>query len=95
MTLYRIEEGTYVADTPGFSLLDFERFDLCGKEELPFMFPEFLPYLGTCRYTKCSHTKEDGCSIREAVGDGKIFPERYGSYVSLYENVKNKKEWDK
>ena len=95
ITLYATENGSYIADTPGFSLLDFEKFDLCGKDELPFMFPEFSAYLRKCRYTKCSHTKEDGCAIRNAVSDGDIPESRYESYLSLYENVKNKKEWDK
>ena len=95
VTLFRVEDETYVADTPGFSLLDFERFDLCGKDELPYMFPEFSPYLCKCKYTKCSHTKEDGCLIRQAVADGVIPESRYTSYLSLYEDIKNKKEWDK
>lgn len=95
ITLYALPGDSYIADTPGFSLLDFEHFDLCGKDELPFMFPEFIPYLGTCRYTKCSHTKEDGCAVRAAVDAGVIPQSRFDSYVSLYNNVKNKKEWDK
>ncbi len=93
--LYRTAPDTYVADTPGFSMLDFERFDLCDKDELPYMFPEFSRYLCRCKYTKCSHTKEDGCLIREAVSRGEIPESRYASYLSLYEDVKNKKEWEK
>ncbi|MBQ1846403.1 MAG: ribosome small subunit-dependent GTPase A [Clostridia bacterium] len=95
VTLFEIENGTYIADTPGFSLLDFVRFDFCTKEELPYLFPEFEPYLCKCRYTKCSHTKEDGCLIREAVAEGKIPESRYASYLSIYEDVKDKKEWMK
>ena len=95
VTLYEIYEDTYLADTPGFSLLDFERFDFCTKEELPYLFPEFEPYLCKCKYTKCSHTKEDGCLIRAAVAEGKIAESRYASYLSIYGDVKDKKEWMK
>lgn len=94
VTLYEIGGDTYLADTPGFSLLDFERFDFCTKDDLPYLFPEFEPYLCKCKYTKCSHTKEDGCLIREAVNDGKIAKSRYESYLSLYSDIKDKKEWN-
>ncbi len=94
VTLYETADDTYLADTPGFSLLDFERFDFCKKDELPYLFPEFGPYLCKCRYTKCSHTKEDGCLIRKAVEDGRIPGTRYESYLSLYDDVKDKKEWE-
>ncbi len=94
VTLYEINGDTYLADTPGFSLLDFERFDFCNKDELPYLFPEFEPYLCKCKYTKCSHTKEDGCLIRSAVEDGKIKKSRYDSYLALYNDIKDKKEWN-
>ncbi|MBQ8858378.1 MAG: ribosome small subunit-dependent GTPase A [Clostridia bacterium] len=42
--------GGYLADTPGFSMLDFIRFDFMGWQDLPFAFREFAPYLGKCRY---------------------------------------------
>lgn len=84
----------YIADTPGFSMLDFERFNFFEKEDLPETMREFVPYLGDCRYTKCSHTKEDGCAILEAVREGKIPPSRHASYLELYETLKNKKKWN-
>ena len=93
VTLYSVGEGRYIADTPGFSLLDFERFDFCKKDELPYLFPEFRPYLCRCKYTKCSHTKEDGCLVRKAVADGAIEKSRYESYLSLYDDIKDKKDW--
>lgn len=95
VTLYETGADRYLADTPGFSLLDFEKFDFCTKEELPYLFPEFEPYLCKCKYTKCSHTKEDGCLIRAAVADKKIAESRYASYLSIYNDVKDKKEWMK
>ena len=87
--------GGYVADTPGFSMLDFVRFDFFTKEDLPFVMREFEPYIGACRYTKCTHTKEEGCAILQAVRSGEISPSRHRGFLAMYEELKNKKEWDK
>lgn len=87
--------GGYIADTPGFSMLDFERFDFFGKDDLAATFREFRDLLGECRYTKCTHTKEEGCAIIEAVRDGRIAESRHASYVELFEILKKKKAWDK
>lgn len=94
--LYPITDTTdcgYIADTPGFGILDFERFDFFGKETLPLTFREFRPYLGQCRYTKCSHTKEQGCAILEALRNGEIAPSRHQSFVELYDILKKKTKW--
>ena len=88
------EDCGYLADTPGFSMLDFERFDFFDKEDLPSAMREFNSYIGECRYTKCSHTKEDGCAILEAVREGKIPKSRHESYLDIYETLKKKKKWD-
>ena len=83
----------YLADTPGFTMLDFERFDFFEKEDLPLTFREFSPYIGECRYTKCSHTKEEGCAILAAVKSGIIPKTRHASFLSLYEVLKKKTKW--
>lgn len=88
------ELSGYVADTPGFSLIDFTRFDFYKKDDLVFTFREFEDYLGTCKYTKCSHTSEDGCKIIEAVKNGNIPIERHQSYVEIYNTLKNKHDWN-
>lgn len=85
----------FIADTPGFGMLDFVQFDFYTKADLPYVFREFEPYIGECRYTKCTHTKEDGCAILEAVERGEIPSERHKSYLEFYEVLKNKHEWDK
>ena len=86
-------DSGYIADTPGFSMLDFERFDFFDKEDLPLCMREFRPLIGHCRYTKCSHTKEDGCAILEAMREGQIAPSRHASYVEIYNTLKQKKKW--
>ena len=88
-------ENAYIADTPGFSMLDFIRFDFFKKEDLPLTMREFAPYLGLCRYTKCTHTKEEGCAILAAVREGKIAASRHQSYLAMYEALKNKHDWSK
>ena len=84
----------YIADTPGFSLIDFTRFDFYKKDDLVYTFREFEDYLGTCKYTKCSHTTEDGCKIIEAVNNGDIPKERHESYIEIYNTLKDKHDWD-
>ena len=88
------EQTGYVADTPGFSLLDFERFNFFDKEDLAYNMREFRDYIGECRYTKCSHTKEEGCAILQAVKDGKISKSRHDSFLEIYAALKNKNKWD-
>lgn len=100
VTLHKIatsgESGAgFIADTPGFSMLDFERFDFFTNDELVDTYREFADYANCCRYTKCSHTKEEGCAIIEAVKDGKIAKERHESFVAMREVLKNKHAWDK
>ena len=93
---HRCNGGTgYVADTPGFSMLDFVHFDFFKKEDLPLTVREFDDYIGLCKYTKCSHTKEEGCAILEAVKAGKIPRSRHESFVEVYDILKNKTDWKK
>lgn len=88
--------GGYVADTPGFSALDFERCEKIYKEDLPYCFREFTPYLENCKFqTNCSHTGDKGCAVVEAVNNGLISKKRYNSYVEMYNEVKDIKEWEK
>ncbi len=87
--------GGYVADTPGFSTVDLERYNLIDKDNIQFCFPEFREYITTCQFTSCSHTCEKGCSIIAAVKEGKISESRHKSYAAMYDEVKNIKEWQR
>ena len=104
VTLYPMTElienapwGSYIADTPGFSMLDFIEFDFYTLEDLPHCFPEFEPYLSECRYTDCSHTKESAsdCAIAAAIENGEISKERHESYLSIYADLVGKRPWKK
>ncbi len=91
--LYQIGPESYVADTPGFSTFDIQRYQLTEKDQLAFGFREFIPYLGKCQFASCSHTCEKGCAVLQAVKEGKISPSRHESYVSMYQEIKDVKQW--
>lgn len=89
------EEGSefYLADTPGFSMLDFTRYNFFPSSELADNFREFSDCLGSCRYTKCTHTKEEGCAVIEKLNEAKVHPSRHENYVLIYDELKQKPEW--
>lgn len=86
--------GGYIADTPGFSSLDFEKCEKILKDDLPYCFREFEPYLDSCKFiTSCSHINDKGCAVCKAIEDGKISPSRHESYIAMYNDVKDIKQW--
>lgn len=93
--LFPLGGGTYVIDTPGFSSFDTEEMDLELKEHLPETFPEFAPYVNDCRFTGCTHTKEKGCRVLQAVKDGDIPASRHRSYLRLFQELKDVQPWQK
>ena len=93
--LYRQPGGGYIADTPGFSSIEFERTQMIRKEALSGCFREFDAYFGKCRYGSCTHMGEDGCAVGQAVREGRIPPSRLESYQAIYREVKDWKEWEK
>lgn len=86
--------GGYIVDTPGFSALDLEKDQVIRKDDLAECFREFRPYLGSCRFSTCSHTCDKGCRILQAVEDGEISRSRHNSYVEMYQAAKELKEWE-
>ena len=92
--MFPLDEATYVIDTPGFSSFDAQSLEWELKQHLPETFPEFAPYLGGCRFVGCQHVKEKGCTVLQAMKEGKIPESRHRSYVRLYEELKPLKEWE-
>ncbi|MGN0613315.1 MAG: ribosome small subunit-dependent GTPase A [Porcipelethomonas sp.] len=92
--LYRLPWGGYIADTPGFSTFETNKYNIIRKEELADCFREFRSFAGKCRFRDCSHTKEKGCSILEAVEQGIIPESRHESYCCMYEEAKQIREWE-
>lgn len=91
--LYTLSGGAEVIDTPGFSSFEAEELNWELKQHLAQTFPEFAPYTDACRFVGCSHTKEKGCAVLDAVRTGKIVKGRHESYVRLYNELKELKEW--
>lgn len=87
--LFRMETGSYIFDTPGFSSLDLGEME---KEELRFSFPEFREHEGACRFQGCIHDKEPGCAVKAAVEAGQISRERYDSYIGLFQELKEREK---
>jgi len=87
--------GGFIADTPGYGDLSIERFEPVYKEELEGCFRELAPYIGHCRFAGCSHDKEPGCAVKEAVSRGEIPASRYESYLAMLYEVKDLKEWER
>ena len=81
--------GGLVADTPGFSSLDFSRI---SARELGEDVMEFEPYIGKCRFNDCVHQNEPGCAVKEAVESKKIPLIRYQNYLSILEMIQQRRE---
>ena len=92
--LFFVGDGSYVVDTPGFSTVDTNEDLYYFKLSLADCFPDFIDYLGGCRFTSCSHTIEKGCAIVEAVRDGVIQKSRHESYVALMAELKDVTAWN-
>ncbi len=89
------QNGGFIADTPGFSLIDFTRFDFFPLDALFDTFPDFARYRGVCRYADCTHTKEAECSLKQAVANGEIALSRHESYIEMYTAIKAKNPYKK
>lgn len=92
--LYALDSETFVMDTPGFSSFDTDQMDVILKENLQYAFPDFGEYIGECQFHDCSHRREPGCAVRQAMESGAIEPTRYDSYLRLYEKSAQIKEWE-
>lgn len=96
--IFNIEDSVhtgFLADTPGFSLIDFARFDFFSLEELLPTFPDIAEFSGGCQYADCAHVGEgiDECAVAKAAAEGKIAPTRLESYRSIYKVLKEKNSY--
>ncbi len=92
--IYKIGTDTFIADTPGFSSFDTDQMDVILKENLQYAFPEFGEFIGACQFRDCTHRKEPGCAVTQALEAGKIGKTRYDSYLKLYEKAAQIKQWE-
>ncbi|MBR2930223.1 MAG: ribosome small subunit-dependent GTPase A [Clostridia bacterium] len=97
--IFEVGEGSsagFLADTPGFSLIDFERFDFFEVEDLLPSFRDILPHASGCRYQDCAHVGEskEECAVARAADEGLIATSRLESYRSIYRVLKNKNKYE-
>lgn len=83
-SMYRLDGGGYVADTPGI-----REFGLAGLTlgELPLYFPEIDELAAECRFSNCAHLEEPKCAVRMAEEEGRIFPSRVASYRAIFDEL--------
>lgn len=96
--LFSIGEGEaagFLADTPGFSLIDFARFDFFTLEALLPAFRDLTAFVGKCRYADCAHVGEGSadCAVARAAEEGRIAITRLDSYRSIYKILKEKNQY--
>ena len=87
--LYKIEENTYIADTPGFSTFSIEEIP---SNKLAEYFKEFRDEIQNCEFVGCTHIKEENCGIKQAIREGKISQDRYDRFCKIYEELKQKED---
>lgn len=85
--LHAIKKGL-IADTPGFSSMEFSHMDITN---LASCIPDFQPYVGECRFRDCKHLKEPGCKIHQMVAEGKIAQNRYNHYEEVVKFIEESK----
>ena len=85
-----VGENTFLMDTPGFSSLYITGME---EQELKDYFPEFRKYEDKCRFQGCRHIHEPDCEVKEALERGEISRIRYEDYLSLYEELKEKRRY--
>lgn len=93
-TLFKMDDNTYVGDTPGFSMLDVVGFSMLDSQSLLPSFPDIERFALDCKYKKCTHVCEDGCNVMKALEMGEISPSRHESYKELFNELKAVKPWD-
>lgn len=88
--LLKIEDNTYIIDTPGFSNFDLPNIEL---NELALLFREFREKINDCKYNDCRHVLEEECGIRRAVLRNEISETRFNNFKLLYEELSKRKQY--
>lgn len=82
--IFEVLENAFIIDTPGlreFGLIDME------ESELSHYFREMIPFLEDCKFSKCTHTHEPKCAVKEALEKGLIHPKRYENYIQILSSL--------
>lgn len=88
VSFYDVYDGK-IADTPGFSSLDYE---VKTVEDLSEAFPEIRKASHFCKFRSCSHTHEPGCGVKLSLEKGDIWQSRYDNYLQFLSEIENRRE---
>lgn len=89
-TLYSLGNDTFIADTPGFGLLEIFSVEY---DELDLYYNDYVRVSQNCKYHRCAHIFEPDCCVKKLVNEGKLSKSRYDRYVNTYNELKNKKKY--
>ena len=88
VSFYNLNGGK-IADTPGFSSLDYE---VSTAEDLNQAFPEIARVSRDCKFRTCTHTHEPSCAVKPAVEEGIIANFRFDNYLQFLSEIENRRE---
>lgn len=89
VSLQRLNQGGYIADTPGLSFVDIPSVP---EEEVINYFPELASRIGQCKFNNCIHNGEPGCSIHSLIEQDQIAISRHNHYLKFYKQMKEKRK---
>lgn len=88
VSFYNVNGGK-IADTPGFSSLDYE---ITNVEDLNKAFPELRHLSRFCKFRSCTHTHEPSCAVKDALEAGELWKSRYDNYLQFLSEIENRRE---
>lgn len=91
-TMYYLESGAAIIDTPGIKMLELVAIE---PEQVGFYFREIKQFAQKCKYSNCIHLDEPKCAVKQAVQDNLISYRRYASYVKIVTDIENINYWER
>ena len=84
-TLYNFN-GMQIIDSPGVRDIGLDHL---GSEEIILGFSEISAFSRKCNFPNCSHQKDKGCAVFNAVKNGDISESRYNNFMNLSNEKEN------
>jgi ribosome biogenesis GTPase len=91
--MHQLNATSFIIDTPGVKELSVADIEL---EEISHYFAEMRKFLPDCKFNNCKHIDEPDCAVKSALEQGLIHPLRFGTYMSIIQEVETGlKFWQK
>ena len=81
--IFEIDSKSLIVDSPGFK--DFYFYNI-EKEDVKYLFKEFIEIQKNCKFNNCLHLNEPNCEIKKNIGN-KIWSKRFSSYLSIIKEL--------